>query len=159
MLVIVGGVSGSGKSTIGKLLSEKLKLPFYDGDDFHPQSNIEKMANGQALTDQDRQPWLLELAEHLSLWQKQGGAVLACSALKESYRKTLSSIEKDQIHWVILTASEALLKERLANRRDHFFDQRLLDTQLAALETPDYGLVIDVASSVEETVEQIIKAL
>ena len=159
MLVIVGGVSGSGKSTIGKLLSEKLKLPFYDGDDFHPQSNIEKMANGQALTDQDRQPWLLELAEHLSLWQKQGGAVLACSAFKESYRKTLSSIEKDQIHWVILTASEALLKERLANRRDHFFDQRLLDTQLAALETPDYGLVIDVASSVEETVEQIIKAL
>ena len=159
MLVIVGGVSGSGKSTIGKLLSEKLKLPFYDGDDFHPQSNIEKMANGQALTDQDRQPWLLELAEHLSLWQKQGGAVLACSALKESYRKTLSSIEKDQIHWVILTASEALLKERLANRRDHFFDQRLLDTQFAALETPDYGLVIDVASSVEETVEQIIKAL
>ena len=159
MLVIVGGVSGSGKSTIGKLLSEKLKLPFYDGDDFHPQSNIEKMANGQALTDQDRQPWLLELAEHLSLWQKQGGAVLACSALKESYRKTLSSIEKGEIHWVILTASEALLKERLANRRDHFFDQRLLDTQLAALETPDYGLVIDVASSVEETVEQIIKAL
>ena len=159
MLVIVGGVSGSGKSTIGKLLSEKLKLPFYDGDDFHPQSNIEKMANGQALTDQDRQPWLQELAENLSIWQKQGGAVLACSALKESYRKTLSSIEKDQIHWVILTASEALLKERLANRRDHFFDQRLLDTQLAALETPDYGLVIDVASSVEETVEQIIKAL
>ena len=84
MLLVVGGVSGVGKSTVGALLAEALGLPFYDADNFHPPANIEKMASGQPLDDGDRGPWLESLASNLATWEEQGGAVLACSALKES---------------------------------------------------------------------------
>ena len=91
MIIIVGGVSGTGKSTIGSHLAAALNIPFYDGDDFHPEANIEKMRSGLALNDSDRGPWLETLADKLSFWADQHSAVLACSALKESYRKTLAS--------------------------------------------------------------------
>ncbi|MDQ3550649.1 MAG: gluconokinase, partial [Bacteroidota bacterium] len=100
MIYIVMGVSGSGKTTIGQLLANALHLPFYDADDFHPVENIQKMAAGTPLTDEDRQQWLETLAGNIKLWSKEGGAVLACSALKEKYRIILQSIPSDSLTWI-----------------------------------------------------------
>jgi carbohydrate kinase (thermoresistant glucokinase family) len=159
MIFIVCGVSGTGKSTIGKLLADKLKLPFFDGDDFHPHSNLEKMKEGIALNDNDRKPWLELLATELALWGANRGAVLACSALKESYRKILSSKYTEEIYWVILHGSRELLIERLNSRTGHFFNSALLDSQLATLELPDYGWTIDIQSSPDEIINTISKRL
>jgi len=159
MIVVICGVSGVGKSTIGKLLAEKLGLSFFDGDDFHPAANIEKMKSGHPLNDDDRQPWLETLASQLPQWAAQGGAVLACSALKEIYRETLSSRFFGQINWVFLTGSEALLSARINARGGHFFDPSLLRSQLETLELPDYGQRIDVKPSPERIVELIRSGL
>jgi len=97
-------------------------LSFFDGDDFHPTSNIEKMKSGRPLNDEDRQPWLETMASRLPHWEEQGGAVLACSALKEIYRATLGSEFSGQMNWVFLTGSEALLSDRIQARSGHFFD-------------------------------------
>ena len=141
------------------LLSEALGIPFFDADEFHPASNIEKMSKGVALSDTDRRPWLETLARQLAAWQQEGGAVLACSALKESYRSILGSHCTESITWIILLASEALLTERLAARKDHFFNQNLLASQLEALEIPDYGWTFDVKSSQHEIVGTILERL
>ena len=159
MLVIVCGVSGAGKTTIGKLLSEALGIPFFDADDFHPASNVEKMAAGIALHDEDRAPWLETLASKLVDWEEEGGAVLACSALKETYRATLSSRCGGDLQWILLTAPEALLAERLAARKGHYFDRNLLGSQLESLEMPDYGWQIDVQSSPQDIVNSILERL
>ncbi|MDO6489564.1 gluconokinase, GntK/IdnK-type [Colwellia sp. 6_MG-2023] len=159
MIFIVCGVSGTGKSTIGKLLADKLKLPFFDGDDFHPQSNVKKMKDGIALNDNDRQPWLELLATELALWGANRGAVLACSALKESYRKILSSKYKEEIYWVILHGSRELLIDRLDSRTGHFFNSALLNSQLATLELPDYGWKIDIQPSPDEIINTISERL
>lgn len=155
MIIIVCGVSGTGKSTIGKLLADTLQLPFYDGDDFHPKSNVQKMQNGIALNDQDRAPWLNQLSTELAQWESEKGAVLACSALKESYREMLSTKCKAPITWIVLNGSKALLTERLDAREGHFFDSHMLTSQLNTLELPDYGLVINVALTPEEIVDTI----
>ena len=159
MIIIVCGVSGCGKSTIGKRLAERLKLSFFDGDDFHPKTNIEKMKSGRALNDDDRQPWLETLASRLPQWDAQGGAVLACSALKEIYRETLGSKFSGQINWVFLTGSEALLRERINARAGHFFDPALLRSQLETLELPDYGQRIDVMPSPKTITNLIVDGL
>ena len=159
MIIIVCGVSGCGKSTIGKRLAERLKLSFFDGDDFHPNTNIEKMRSGRALDDDDRQPWLETLASRLPQWDAQGGAVLACSALKEAYRETLGSKFSGQINWVFLTGSEALLRERINARAGHFFDPALLRSQLETLELPDYGQRIDVTPSPKAITNLIVDGL
>lgn len=159
MNIIVCGVSGTGKSTIGELLAQKLKLPFYDGDDFHPESNVSKMKSGNALNDLDRKPWLEELANNLSAWEGCGGAILACSALKESYREVLASKCTKNILWIMLHGSRKLLTERLAERKGHFFNSTLLDSQLATLELPDYGWIIDVTPSSISIVNIIMKKL
>lgn len=159
MLLVIYGVSGSGKTTIGRLISDALNVPFYDADDFHPPSNVEKMASGRPLDDADRQPWLEILASKLVDWQEEGGAVLACSALKETYRATLGSRCGRSIQWILLTAPEALLTERLAARKGHYFDRNLLGSQLEALEVPDYGWQIDVQSSPQDIVNTILERL
>lgn len=140
-------------------MSAELKIPFYDADQFHPASNREKMAGGQPLGDDDRLPWLETLADRLSDWEDEGGAVLACSALKESYRVKLQSKCGANIRWFFLNAPEAVLADRLASRKGHFFDQTLLGSQLEALEIPDYGWRIDVESSPEEIVNTILQRL
>lgn len=155
MILIVCGVSGAGKTTIGKLLSEALAIPFFDADDFHPASNVEKMSAGVPLDDADRQPWLETLASELPEWEKSGGAVLACSALKESYRATLGSRCGEAVQWIILDAPEELLAERLAARKGHYFDPALLRSQIDAFELPDYGWRVDVTSSPQEIVNSI----
>ncbi|MEG3765424.1 gluconokinase [Alteromonas sp. 14N.309.X.WAT.G.H12] len=152
MIIVVAGVSGTGKSTIGKAISEHLQLPFFDADDFHPPSNINKMQSGLALTDEDRWPWLEKLAALLAQYEKREGAVLACSALKESYRRVLMRNGTLPVKWIMLTGSAELLAQRLSARKNHFFDGRLLATQLSTLELPEYGLTVDVSDSVESIV-------
>jgi carbohydrate kinase (thermoresistant glucokinase family) len=134
-------------------------MPFYDADDFHPASNVEKIAGGRPLDDADRRPWLETLAGNLPAWQEEGGAVLACSALKESYRELLGSQSGDRIQWIVLHANQAVLADRLKLRKGHFFDKALLNSQLDTLEIPDYGWLIDVDSSPQEIVNKILKRL
>lgn len=155
MILIVCGVSGTGKSTIGSQLAKKLELPFYDGDDFHPESNVQKMQSGHPLNDQDRQPWLESLAEHIASWEINGGAVLGCSALKETYRSILASLANSKIIWIMLNGTRELLIERLDSRSGHFFDSSLLDSQLNTLELPYYGWLVDIKDTPDEIVDTI----
>tara|TARA_R110002020_G_scaffold53751_9_gene150060 strand:+ start:2012 stop:2497 length:486 start_codon:yes stop_codon:yes gene_type:complete len=152
-LIIVAGVSGSGKTTIGMQLSKKLDIPFEDADDYHPQANVEKMQNGSPLNDNDRKPWLQNLEKKLQEWNKDKGVVLACSALKESYREILE--QHEDIIWVFLDGSFELLKSRLDNRKGHFFSSKLLQSQLDTLEIPDYGIHVSVNQTIEAIVEEI----
>lgn len=139
---VVLGVSGSGKTTLGKLLAKRLDLAFYDADDFHPPANIDKMSRGEPLDDLDRQPWLKALAEKLLKWHQAGGAVLACSALKEKYRKLLAQNDVP-ITWIYLGVDEATVKKRFASRADHFMPSSLIKSQFNTLEPPNYGIQVD----------------
>ena len=159
MILVVCGVSGVGKTTIGILLSEALGIPFHDADEFHPASNVEKMSSGIPLDDGARRPWLETLAKNLSAWEKEGGAVLACSALRERYRTILGSRCSERIRWIVLHASEAVLADRVASRKGHYFDRRLLGSQLDALEIPDYGWLIDAQPPPREIVNEILMRL
>lgn len=159
MLVVVGGVSGSGKTAIGTLLAECLGVRFYDADDFHSLSNVEKMTSGIPLDDADRQPWLESLASELAAWEQEGGAVLACSALKESYRTTLESRCSQPVRWIFLVGNEKLLAKRLSSRKGHYFDPSLLQSQLDMLEMPDHGWRIDIDTSRAEIVNNILERL
>ncbi|RZS96607.1 NADP-dependent phosphogluconate dehydrogenase [Cecembia calidifontis] len=154
MICIVTGVSGSGKTTIGTLLSEKIKLPFFDADDFHPSANVEKMSQGIPLTDMDRMPWLNHLAEKIQEWEKSGGAILACSALKEAYRSILQSVPHN--FWIHLQGEKLILEERLRNRKNHYMPPGLLTSQLDTWEQPAYGLHLDIKKSPEELVQTIL---
>ncbi|MDT0676948.1 NADP-dependent phosphogluconate dehydrogenase [Autumnicola musiva] len=156
---IVMGVSGVGKTTIGKLLAEELGLKFYDADDFHPGINREKMKNGIALKDEDREEWLETLASNILEWEKNSGAVLACSALKEEYRKQLQSVPKQNITWIFLHSEYDVIHKRLSARKDHYFKPELLRSQFDTLEMPKYGFHINVDGSVEEIMAAILAKL
>lgn len=153
-IFIVMGVSGCGKSTIGKLLADRLKLPFYDADDFHPDSNKDKMAKGIPLTDDDRLPWLNAIWNQMKIWTKADGAVLACSALKETYRALLSKELK--VQWIYLDGNYDLIRNRLNERKNHFFNPELLLSQFDILEVPDYALKMDISNSPESIINSII---
>jgi gluconokinase len=138
MIVVVMGVSGSGKTTIGTLLAQRLGVTFADADDYHSVANKAKMAAGTPLNDADRQPWLETLNTLLLSWSGSGrGGVLACSALKSSYRATLThGMPESAARLVWLDGSKQLLAERLAHRANHYMNPALLDSQLATLEPP-----------------------
>lgn len=157
MIFIVMGVSGCGKTTVGRLLAEKLNLAFYDADDFHPVENVEKMAQGIPLNDEDRQGWLEQLYYGIQQWEKEGGAVIACSALKERYRKILEPNANIKTTWVFLEGSRELILQRVAARKDHFMPPALLDSQLEALEKPAYGIHLNISSPPEQLVQQTLK--
>ena len=159
MILIVMGVSGCGKSTVGLHLAEQLTLPFYDADDFHPAANISKMSQGIPLTDEDRLPWLNLLAEHIKDWELEGGAVLACSALKQSYRDILSATPDDVVRFVYLKGDQTLLASRLRNRGGHFMPEALLESQFDALEPPTDAITVLLENTVQDIVSEIIQVI
>ena len=157
MIVIIFGVSGAAKTTIGKLLAEELGWRFYEADDFHPRANIEKMRSGLPLTDEDRWPWLERLREQImpSLAAKEN-AVLACSALKRVYREHLRV--SGDVKFVFLRGDYALIERQLRRRRGHFMNPALLQSQFADLEEPQPDedvLTIDLGRSPQELVDEI----
>ncbi|MCM4156859.1 NADP-dependent phosphogluconate dehydrogenase [Gramella sp. AN32] len=155
---ILMGVSGVGKTTLGKELANSLHLPFYDADDFHPKQNIEKMKNGIPLTDEDRAAWLDLLALKINEW-KNRGAVLACSALKEKYRKQLAEQNEDHISWIYLYERYEVIKERIESRSAHYFNSDLLRSQFESLEPPNYGIHIKVNHSVNDNLNEILQKI
>jgi gluconokinase len=159
MIVVLMGVTGSGKSTIGTLLAERTGAVFADADDYHPLANKEKMAAGHPLNDDDRQPWLETLNGLMRGWFEAGkNGVLACSALKESYRATLAAgMPKGAVTFVWLDGTRDLIAERLAERHHEFMNPALLESQFATLEPPANALRIVNDRSPEEIVRQILE--
>lgn len=153
------GVTGSGKTTIGVLLAERVGAVFADADDYHPAANKKKMAAGQPLTDEDRQPWLETLNRLMRGWLEAGkSGVLACSALKSKYRTTLAAhTPKGTVSFVWLDAPRELLAERLAERHHEFMNPKLLESQLKTLEPPKRALRIVNDRAPEEVVNQIVE--
>lgn len=154
---IIMGVSGSGKTVVGRSLSATLGWDFYDADDFHPPANIAKMANGIPLNDEDRVPWLTSLHKIISSSLKENHpAVLACSALKERYRQNLLAGHRD-VKIVYLKGSFELIQSRMASRMQHYMKPGMLQSQFDALEEPQNVQTIDISHSVEEIVDLICK--
>ncbi len=136
-LYVIMGVSGAGKTTIGSALARALGVEFLEGDLLHPSSNVQRMAAGIALTDNDRRPWLIAIAQRLRGAKQSGiGLVVACSALKRSYRDLLRSRGAADVQFVYLAGDRPLIAERMAERRDHFMPPGLLASQLASLQEP-----------------------
>jgi gluconokinase len=157
--LIVMGVSGSGKTTVGKALAEHLGWDFYDADDFHPPENVVRMENGIPLDDSDRAPWLAALHQLISdsLIRNQPG-VLACSALKESYRGQLFQ-GNNEVQFIYLKGSYDLIWSRMKTRTDHFMKEDMLHSQFDALEEPSNALAVDIALPVEEIVQLVMKQI
>lgn len=155
MILLVMGVSGSGKSTVGELLALRLGWTFIDADEHHPPENVAKMTAGIALDDNDRWPWLDKLNLILKNEKK---AVIACSALKEAYRQRLADGVQD-FRVVYLKGSPELLRQRVAGRKHRYMPAALLDSQLATLEPPAGAIEVDVAAPPEACVQRILTAL
>lgn len=156
-VILIMGVAGSGKTTVGRLLAQTLGWRFTDADDFHPPANVAKMTSGVALTDEDRAPWLAALRAHLDARLLAGeNAVVACSALKQAYRDVLIA-DPGRVKLVHLHGSRALLHERLSGRTGHFMKPALLDSQLAELEPAAAALVADIAAPPADIVATILR--
>jgi gluconokinase len=157
MVIILMGVVGAGKTTVGRLLAEKLKCRFADADDFHPPSNVEKIRKGVALNDNDRAPWLRALRQAIDGWSMTGeNVVLACSALKQKYRDELCV---GQVRFVYLKGSRELILSRLRVRHGHFASESILDSQFADLEEPRDAVAVTVDNAPEAIADEIIDKL
>jgi gluconokinase len=159
MIVILMGVTGSGKTTVGKVLAERTGWPFHDADDFHSPANVEKMRGGIPLTDDDRWPWLDRLNTVLRATQAQGeSAILGCSALKQRYRDRLQQ-GLENLRWVFLEGGIELIGSRLQARKGHYMNPALLQSQFDALEPPRDALNIDVDEEPAVLAERVLKGL
>jgi gluconokinase len=161
MIVILMGVTASGKTTIGRKLAATLGWQYAEGDDYHSEANKQKMHQGIPLTDEDRAPWLATLHDLLMGWYRSGtSGVLACSALKQSYRDVLSAgIPKEALRFVLLEVPRPVLEHRLAERRNHYMSPALLDSQIATLEQPKDAIRVRGDLPLDEVVQQIIAAI
>jgi gluconokinase len=159
VIVIVMGVTGCGKTTVGVLLAQECGWDFHDADTFHPAENVAKMKRGEPLTDEDRWPWLERLNAFLIESEQRGQSlVLACSALKQAYRDRLAR-GGAAVRFVFLDGDKELIGARLAARRGHYMNPKLLDSQFAILERPEEALRVDIADSPAELVRSIREAL
>lgn len=159
MILVVCGVSGAGKTTVGRLLAGRLGYEFLDADDFHPPGNVEKMAAGIPLDDDDREPWIARLASMMATLQAQSrDLVLACSALREKHRQRLGVDQRNVIS-VLLNGSPDLIASRVARRRHEFMPSSLLRSQFDALERPSGGIVVDVSGEPPDVVDSILAGL
>lgn len=159
MIIVLMGVSGCGKTTVGRLLAEHLLLPFHDADDFHAPTAVKKMRSGLPLDDIDRLPWLQTLAANISDWNKSGGGLLACSALKADYRHILTNEGREPATFFCLKADKELLQTRLAKRTGHFFHPGLLQSQLESLEITGDVITVNAQMSPEEICMRLIEML
>jgi gluconokinase len=158
MIVIVMGVVGVGKTTVGRLLADEIGWTFADADDYHPPANVEKMRVGIALADGDREPWLQNLRKIIAQWIAEGGnAVLACSALKRSYRELLDA--GPQVRFVYLKGNADLISQRLQARHGHFTGEQILASQLRDLEEPADAVTVPISGTPQQIVDDIRKAL
>lgn len=154
MIVVLMGVCGCGKTTVGRTLGAQLQWPFLDADDFHPEVSVARMRAGIALTDDDRWPWLDRLATEMAAINARGAhAVLACSALKEAYRDRLA--RAGDVRFVYLKGDRATIAPRLAARPGHYMPASLLDSQLATLEEPATATVVDIRLPVADQIAAI----
>jgi gluconokinase len=154
MIVVLMGVCGSGKTTVGRALAQELGWEFLDADAFHPEPNVVKMAKGVALTDDDRWPWLDRLGVEMRAVNERGRhAVLGCSALRQAYRDRLCGA--GELRWVYLKGDAATIEPRLASRSGHYMPPSLLASQFATLEEPSAALVVDIRQSVAAQVAMI----
>lgn len=162
-LIVVMGVSGAGKSTIGERLAHRLSVPFLDADNLHPRTNVEKMRGGTPLTDDDRWPWLEIVADAMrNTAETRGRVVCACSALRRAYRDCLTARAGEPVVFVLLHGEKAVIAARQANRPGHFMPAALLDSQFRTLEPfgdDERGLIVDVAQPVEAIVDKAAQAL
>jgi carbohydrate kinase (thermoresistant glucokinase family) len=165
-ILVVMGVSGSGKTTVAAMLAGALGVEFREGDDFHPRHNIEKMKSGTPLADEDRWPWLRAIAAQIDAWRHEGKpGIVTCSALKRAYRAILVGQPPDvrrEVRLVYLRGSHELIRERMAARHGHFMPVGLLDSQFATLEEPgpdERPIVVDIGGRPGEIVVEIIRRL
>lgn len=155
------GVSGSGKTTIGRQVAERMDWPFFEGDDMHPESNVEKMRSGEPLADHDRQPWLeaiRDLAARLAEEERSG--VIACSALKRAYRDLIAVKAEEAVHFVYLKGDYDQIKKRLEERDDHYMSAGMLDSQFDALEAPEADeqvIEVSIAGTPEQVVQRVVQ--
>lgn len=158
VVVVMMGVSGAGKTTIGRLVAERLQWPFYDGDDFHPAANVAKMASGEPLNDEDRGPWLARLRDLIEAHlEEDEAAIIAASALKKAYRETLR-VGDPRVRFVFLEGDFDLIWARMARRPDHYMKAEMLRSQFAALEVPreEEALAVDVERSAEAVADEVV---
>jgi gluconokinase len=159
VIVVVMGVSGSGKSTVAAVLAAALGCQFQEGDDLHPRENVEKMHGGTPLTDADRLPWLRKIAEEIDGWRARGECgVLTCSALKRSYRDIIVGDRRDVV-LVYLKGSHELVRRRMIARHEHFMPVALLDSQFATLEEPtpeEHPILVDIGGKPAEIAHEIV---
>lgn len=160
--IVVMGVSGCGKSTLGEKLSDTLSATFSDADDFHSDEAIQKMSQGTPLTDEDRWPWLRRVGDHMA--STSGTIVMACSALKRAYRDTIRTAFADADHLVVvyIKGSEALFRDRINDRDDHFMPSDLLRDQFSVLEEPSEDetfIAVQADQSIEESVKDVVDFL
>jgi gluconokinase len=155
------GVSGAGKTTVGRLVAARLGVPLYEGDDVHPEANRRKMAAGIPLSEEDREPWLDELARRIPEWQAAGGGVLACSALRERHRAKLREAAGGDATFVFLDPDPETLRARLAGRAGHYMPVSLLDSQLETLEPPsaEEALRVRAEGTPDEIADEVVAAL
>jgi carbohydrate kinase (thermoresistant glucokinase family) len=161
-IAVVMGVSGSGKTTIGRALAGRLGWGFQEGDELHPPENVAKMSAGQPLDDKDRAPWLAAIAACIDAWRRRGeNGVVACSALKRSYRDVIIGSRRE-VRLIYLAGSRELIGQRMARRRGHFMPASLLDTQFAVLEPPgpeENAITVSVDEPVEKIVDRLVAEL
>ncbi|MGC1272209.1 MAG: gluconokinase [Planctomycetaceae bacterium] len=160
MIIVLMGVSGSGKTTVGQILAEQLGWTFLEGDDFHPAANIQKMRSGIALQDEDRRPWLAALQARLEIACERGeNVVLACSALKDDYRDFLEAHDTACVEFVYLRGTPELIQSRLMDRKGHFMEPALLGSQFEALEPPEGEIEVNIDATPEAIVKEIRRQL